>query len=171
MFPKLLKSLNFDCNIRYSLYLQRFYDNLWNLINLIIRDENLFGHDRVTFWIIQMSLFVCQITTEVTNWLFFITLYPCLPVLFVLVKALNEVNYWSRKNTAINSETHRICELISVQPRSLLIVLGVNDTSTLVGHFVLSPREREKREEIAEEMKERDREERRTGMKVKKQKK
>ena len=40
-----------------------------------------------------------------------------------------------------------------------------------MGHFVLSPREREKREEIAEEMKERDREERGTGMKVKKQKK
>ena len=27
-----------------------------------------------------------------------------------------------------------------------LIVLGFNDTSTLVGHFVLSPREREKRD-------------------------
>ena len=27
-----------------------------------------------------------------------------------------------------------------------LIVLGFNDTSTLVGHFVSSPREREKRE-------------------------
>ena len=41
-----------------------------------------------------------------------------------------------------------------------------------MGHFVSSPREREKEtEEIAEEMKERDREERGTGMKVKKQKK
>ena len=28
----------------------------------------------------------------------------------------------------------------------LLIVLGFNDTSTLVGHFVSSPREREKRD-------------------------
>ena len=28
---------------------------------------------------------------------------------------------------------------------ALLIVLGFNDTSTLVGHFVSSPREREKR--------------------------
>ena len=37
-----------------------------------------------------------------------------------------------------------------------LIVLGFNDTSTLVGHFVSSPRKREI-EEIAEEMKERDR--------------
>ena len=52
-----------------------------------------------------------------------------------------------------------------------LIVLGFNDTSTLVDHFVSSPREREKRQEIAEEMKERDREERGTGMKVKKQRK
>ena len=40
-----------------------------------------------------------------------------------------------------------------------------------MGHFVSSPREREKIEEIAEEMKGRDREERETGMKVKKQKK
>ena len=41
-----------------------------------------------------------------------------------------------------------------------------------MGHFVSSPREREKNiDEIVEEMKERDREERGTGMKVKKQKK
>ena len=57
-------------------------------------------------------------------------------------------------------------------------MLGFNDMSTLEGHFVSSPREREKRdrresrgEERVEEMKERDREERGTGMKVKKQKK
>ena len=43
--------------------------------------------------------------------------------------------------------------------------------STLVGHFVLSPREREKRDWIVEEMKEIEREERGTGMKGKKQKK
>ena len=50
-------------------------------------------------------------------------------------------------------------------------MLGFNDTSTLVGHFVSSPREREKRDrrEIVEEKKERDREEKRTGVKVKKQ--
>ena len=42
---------------------------------------------------------------------------------------------------------------------------------TLEGHFVSSPREREKIEERVEEMKERDREKRGTGMKVKKQKK
>ena len=42
-----------------------------------------------------------------------------------------------------------------------------------MGHFVLSPRGREKRDKkkIVEEMKEKDREEKRTGMKVKKQKK
>ena len=51
----------------------------------------------------------------------------------------------------------------------VLIVLGFNDTSTLVGHFVSSPKER--RKEIVEEMKERNREERGTGMKEKKQKK
>ena len=33
-----------------------------------------------------------------------------------------------------------------------------------MGHFVSSPREREKKEEIVQEMKERDREERGTGM-------
>ena len=53
------------------------------------------------------------------------------------------------------------------------IVLRFNDT--LVSHFVSSPREREKKiEEIVEEMKEMkemNREERGTGMKVKKQKK
>ena len=39
-----------------------------------------------------------------------------------------------------------------------LIVFGFNDTSTLAGHFVASPREREKGDkEIEEEMKERDR--------------
>ena len=42
-----------------------------------------------------------------------------------------------------------------------------------MGHFVSSPRERGRKEieEIVEEMKEGDREERGTGMKVKKQKK
>ena len=43
-----------------------------------------------------------------------------------------------------------------------------------MGHFVSSPRERKKRKEIeekVEEMKERDREERGTGVEVKKQKK
>ena len=53
----------------------------------------------------------------------------------------------------------------------MLIVLGFNHTSTHVGHFVSSPREREKTEVIVEEMKERDREERGIGMKEKNQKK
>ena len=35
-----------------------------------------------------------------------------------------------------------------------LIVLGFNDTSTLVGHFVSSPREREKRDSRGDERKE-----------------
>ena len=39
-------------------------------------------------------------------------------------------------------------------------MLGFNDTSTLAGHFVSSPREREKSDRIVEEMKERVREER-----------
>ena len=50
-------------------------------------------------------------------------------------------------------------------------MLGFNDTSILVGHFVSSPREREKRDKIVEGMKERKREESGTGMKGKKQKK
>ena len=52
----------------------------------------------------------------------------------------------------------------------VLFVLGFTYTSALVGHFVLSPIERERRE-IVEEVIERDREERGTGMKVKKLKK
>ena len=55
-------------------------------------------------------------------------------------------------------------------------MLGINDTSTLVGHFVLSSIEREKRDrrisrrdEWEGQGKERDREERGTGVKVKKQ--
>ena len=53
-----------------------------------------------------------------------------------------------------------------------LIVLGFNDMSTVMGHFVSTPRKMEKRDkEIIEEMKERDREDRGTGMKVKKLKK
>ena len=53
-----------------------------------------------------------------------------------------------------------------------LIVLEFNDTSTLVGHFVSSPRDREKRDRRDSRRDEReDREERGTGVKVKKQKK
>ena len=43
---------------------------------------------------------------------------------------------------------------------TVVTVLGLNDTSTNLGHFVLSPREREMRDRIGEEMKERDRGER-----------
>ena len=75
------------------------------------------------------------------------------------------------QNLSLNSDAAPHYKYIYVQ--SALIVLGFNDTSTLEGHFVSSPREREKRDrrERVEEMKERDREERGTGMKVKKQKK
>ena len=53
-----------------------------------------------------------------------------------------------------------------------LIVVGFNDTSTLVVILCHLPEKgRKEIEEIVEEMKERDREERETGMKVKKQKK
>ena len=46
-------------------------------------------------------------------------------------------------------------QILSFQRRSLqiLIVLGFSDMSALMGNFVSSPREREKREEIVEEMK------------------
>ena len=48
-----------------------------------------------------------------------------------------------------------------------LILLEFNDTSTLMGHFVSSPRGREKRDrKDMEEMKERDREKKGTGVKV-----
>ena len=53
----------------------------------------------------------------------------------------------------------------------ILTELGFNDMSTLVGHFVSSPREREKRERRDSRGDERDRKERETGMKVKKKKK
>ena len=53
-----------------------------------------------------------------------------------------------------------------------LIVLGLNDTSTLVGHFVSSPREREKRDRRDCRRDEREEQgERGTGMEMKKQKK
>ena len=58
---------------------------------------------------------------------------------------------------------------------SILTMLRFNDTSTLVGHFVSYPREREKRdrgdEREGQGKKKRDRTERGTRMKVKKQKK
>ena len=54
----------------------------------------------------------------------------------------------------------------------ILIVLGFTDTSTLVAHFVSSPREREKEDRRDSRRDEREgQEERGTGMKVKKQKK
>ena len=52
-----------------------------------------------------------------------------------------------------------------------MIVFGSNNTSTLVGHFVSSLREREKTDRRDSGGDKRDREERGTGMKGKKQKK
>ena len=53
-----------------------------------------------------------------------------------------------------------------------LITCGLNDTSTLVGHFVSSPREREKRDRRDSRGDKREIQgKRETGMKVKKQKK
>ena len=76
------------------------------------------------------------------------------------------------------SPDRNICPSINGNKSSFLIVLGFNDTSTLEGHFVSSPREREKRDrresrgdEREGQGRKRDREERGTGMKVKKQKK
>ena len=53
-----------------------------------------------------------------------------------------------------------------------VIVLGCNDSSTLVDHFVSSPRDSEQKDiRDSRGDKKRDRGERKTGMKVKKQKK
>ena len=76
-----------------------------------------------------------------------------------LINKLNKLKY------------HSIQSLL-VHITLIMIELGLNHTSTLVGHFVSSPREREKEiEKIVEEMKEMEREEKETEMKVKKQKK
>ena len=42
--------------------------------------------------------------------------------------------------------TFKLTALIALSTAVRLIVLGFNDTSTLEGHFVSSPREREKRD-------------------------
>ena len=68
-----------------------------------------------------------------------------------------------------NNTSTLVCHFMSSQ---ILIVLGFYDMSTLVGHFVSSPREgRKEIEETVKEMKERYREDRETGMKERKQKK
>ena len=61
--------------------------------------------------------------------------------------------------------------LLRKKKNNMWIVLGFNDMSTLVCHFVSSPREREQREQVVEVMREKNREERGTVMKMKKQKK
>ena len=72
----------------------------------------------------------------------------------------------------IKYESHTLIISIDIEEKSFFLhtdclnVLGFNNTSTLVGHSVSSPQEGEKKkiEEIAEEMKEKDREERGTGI-------
>ena len=50
-----------------------------------------------------------------------------------------------------------MCQALFSENIYCLIVLGFTYTSALVGHFLSSPRKRDKIEEIVEEMKERDR--------------
>ena len=57
------------------------------------------------------------------------------------MKTLKSV--WSMERNVYKSDTHQT-EVICLLEN--LIVLGFNDTSTLEGHFVSSPREREKRD-------------------------
>ena len=60
----------------------------------------------------------------------------------------------------MRDEFDMYCSHIINKVWPIVIVLGFNDTSTLVGHFVSSPREREKRDRLVKEMTERDRGER-----------
>ena len=46
----------------------------------------------------------------------------------------------------MSSDLYAFCFDTKCISAASLIVLGFNDTSTLVGHFVSSPREREKRD-------------------------
>ena len=74
------------------------------------------------------------------------------------------INYYPKHVTMLKT----VSDYIFIK----LIVLGFNDTSTLVGHFVSSPREREKRDRRNSRGDERDGHGRkRQGMKRKKQKK
>ena len=58
--------------------------------------------------------------------------------------------------------------LIAIQQDQWLIVLGFNDTSSLVDHFCRLPEKgRREIEELVEEMKETDRGERGTGIEIK----
>ena len=50
--------------------------------------------------------------------------------------------------TGSSNACHSPCKISEIEDQSvfeIVIVLGFNDTSTLEGHFVSSPREREKR--------------------------
>ena len=58
--------------------------------------------------------------------------------------------FWEKQETSSAELTQTVQKVnyrfMSLENDGFLIVLGFNDTSTLVGHFVSSPREREKRD-------------------------
>ena len=64
---------------------------------------------------------------------------------------LNVVSYGQKKDQHLNKS--KVLYHTSKQEGFFFIVLGFNDTSTLVGHFVSSPREREKRDRRGDEKK------------------
>ena len=72
------------------------------------------------------------------------------------------MNEWLDEQNKSQMPPLKLCFLWANSADDSLIVLGFNDTSTLVGHFVSSPREREKRDRRDSRRDEReDREERR----------
>ena len=80
--------------------------------------------------------------------------FPC------LLTHPTDIAFAHPKRYSRNTDKHKVAYQTAVQPkytrgtrwlyithlRFFLIVLGFNDTSTLVGHFVSSPTEREKRD-------------------------
>ena len=76
--------------------------------------------------------------------------------LFFFLWALKRTRSWTNvgafyKVRHTSTDFPKRCDRILISDKDmfkthLLIVLGFNDTSTLVGHFVSSPREREKRD-------------------------
>ena len=90
--------------------------------------------------------------------------------IFKMANQGSHLRYWNKTNFAIKISMSPECF-----PPSLgwiwLIVLRFNNTSTLVGHFVSPPREREKKSRRDSRGNEREREERGKWKKVKEQKK
>ena len=63
--------------------------------------------------------------------------------LLTIIYALRQMDILPLTHTHTHTNVRKL--LLSFS-KDFLIVLGFNDTSTLVGHFVSSPREREKRD-------------------------